>query len=466
MADLPQPVLVYTRVRANRRNTVLLLGLLGLLLLPFALGVTQYLMPWLAIVILPVLLGDQVLYSDRPLLGMAAIVFGTLAIVIAAAALAYRHAARLVLRSAGARPVAADAGQDLTRAVENLCIGAGLPPPHVYVVESSAANACATGRTPADAALVVTRGLLSLLNRRELEGVIAHELSHIGNHDIRVGTTLAGVGGVLGLPAGLVARAFRLLFRIEWALGAGCLLWSLLLFLSFLGMTFGLVRNFPAEFPRELYWWSLAAAASPLYVLFGAPLAWLLIRTAIWRQRELLADADAALLTRDPEGLALALAKVGATGGGRLGASGATAHLYIVDPLAPQAPWWDRIFPCHPPIEERIALLARMGSGEIAPAALQAAAEAGAALQQTVQAEAAQRANVIEDVPQEIESYFRLTGPLTPLYAAPDVASTIRGQLPAETRVAFLGIAGSFLRVATADSGVGYVSIAAPKAWD
>ena len=113
------------------------------------------------------------------------------------------------------------------------------------------------------------------------------------------------------------------------------------------------------------------------YVLFVAPALGYLLRLAVLRQREFLADADAVLLTRDPEGLARALAKMDGARGLKLGAGAATAHLYVADPLTPHAPWWDRVFSSHPPVEKRIELLAQMGSG-VAPSTLKAARQAGA----------------------------------------------------------------------------------------
>ena len=408
---------------------------------------------------------------------MEATALVALGAVLLATWLNYRYATRLVLRTAGARPVGHDQEPDLWRTVESLRIGAGLPVPQIYVVEALAPNAFAAGLDPERAALVVTRGLLRLLDRRELQGVIAHELSHIGHCDIRLNTILAALGATLRFPLEMVRRVLSWLPPVErllpvvvgWLafgrlssrddeelapwLAVLCLLLILLMPALF---WFGIWTEW--HLPTYLYAWF------PFYVLLGAPAVGFLIRGTVSQERELLADADAALLTRNPEGLALALAKMGAASGARMRVGGAAAHLYIVDPLAQDAGWGDRFFPSHPPIAERIALLARMGSG-IAPEALRAAAEAGAKLRQTVVVESAQRAKVSEDMPEGITSYLRLTGAITLLYAAADAASAVEAQLPGGARVMLLGVDGDFLRVKAADHTVGYISGAAPKAW-
>src|SRR5262245_48863153 len=130
--------------------------------------------------------------------------------------LIWRYGTRMLLRAAHAKPVGIGEETALIRLVENLCIGAGLPMPRVYVVESPAPNAFATGRDPQTASLVVTRGLLTLLDRRELQGVIAHELSHIGNHDTRLSTTLAALVTTLCLPIRIVTAPFRFAFKQVW----------------------------------------------------------------------------------------------------------------------------------------------------------------------------------------------------------------------------------------------------------
>jgi len=292
-----------------------------------------------------------------------------LGLVAATAFLISRYGSRVVLQGVRARPVDPDQERDLVQVVENLCIGAGLPLPRIHVIESAAPNAFATGRNPHDASLVVTRGLLGLLDRRELEGVIAHELSHIGNHDIGLSTTLAALVGTLSLPlrvfsalfcslpVGVVVTVFGLIFAL--------LLLVVLLTGHFTVLDLAALRSgeFWQDIPSYLMWWSVYAIIAPLYALFVAPVFALLIRQAVSRQREFLADADAALLTRNPEGLALALVKIGAVGGERLRVREGTVHLYFVDPLS-KGSWLHTVFPSHPSLEKRVELLARMGRVE------------------------------------------------------------------------------------------------------
>ncbi|HEU4758987.1 MAG TPA: M48 family metalloprotease, partial [Dehalococcoidia bacterium] len=174
--EAPERILVYDRIDANRRSTALLLAVFGVVFLPVAGYLAMYLMLWVAlalgIVVAGVGLGD-VLAGDEG----SIIVFGvvdaaiSVLILVAVAYIQFRYATALVLRLARARPLAADEGPELRRMVENLCIGAGLPQPRLYIVESPAPNAFAAGLDAEHASLAVTRGLLALLDRRELEGV-------------------------------------------------------------------------------------------------------------------------------------------------------------------------------------------------------------------------------------------------------------------------------------------------------
>ncbi len=403
MTDDSRPLLVYDRIAANRRRTLILLGVFAMILLPFTLGFIPILAPliWFG-VLLPVL-GQarfQALLRASPGMHLALttlLALGTVVTVgLVATMLQFDHAVRLVLRVAGARPVRAEDEPELRRVVENLCIGAGLPPPRLYTIESSAPNAFAAGLDPSRASLAVTRGLLQLLDRRELQGVIAHELSHVGNQDTRLGTMLAAIVATLRLP-------LKLLFSLHPLLGAGCLVASAGLLVLGLISIVGVVgeaivvafvwKQIAEQVPRIefgeaaalvaylLYAWLVACG--PFFVLLGAQLCGLAARGGISRQREFLADADAVLLTQDPEGLARALVKIDAATGEYAGAPTAAAHLFIVDPVPAGAPWWDRSFPSHPPIEERVAVLARMGTG-ISPAALRAAADAAARVRQPI----------------------------------------------------------------------------------
>ncbi len=464
--EYAERVLVYDRIDANRRSTRLLLGLFAVVLLPAAAYVTQYLM-------FVALLGSLSLSGSNIAVSIILAAIIALAIIFVAAYLQYRYASALVLRLAGAREVERDQEPDLWRTVENLCIGAGLPQPRVYVVEDGSPNAFATGLDPESASLVVTRGLLEFLDRRELEGVIAHELSHIGNYDTRLSTILAVGVGILRLPFVIVSGFFRFLFRLHWIVGAGALLY--LGVAPLLGVAFGLslIASDPAVGSVLLF-----ATALPVYVVLGAPLLGLLIQRAIAQQREFLADADAVLLTRDAEGLATALTKMSAAGGLRMKVGGATAYLYIANPLPGDAPWWDTTFATHPPVEERIAALAGMGGG-ISPSVLREAAEAGAKFTPTDTAatvvatprweeraladeatESAEAAPPAE--PRRAPGGFRLTGEGTTLYGRPDTASAALRQLPGGALITVIERQGDFLRVITVGDRFGYILRSTP----
>jgi len=302
-----QPVLIYDRIGENRRNTFLLMFLFVVLVTGFvtAIGIVVGLPPqYAAIVAVPVLL--FALFS-------------------------YYSSTRITLAISGARPVTKENEPELYRTVENLCIGAGLPMPQVYVIEDGAPNAFATGRDPNHAAVVVTRGLLQKMDEQELQGVIAHELSHIGNYDIRIMTIVVVLVGIIALLADLMLR-----FTI---LGAGA-----------------------RRSNRDRSGGSAAIIiyAIALVAIILTPIAAQLIRLALSRQREYLADASGALLTRYPEGLARALEKIAADPDPLEEANKATAHLYIVNPLHDHNSFLNNLFSTHPPIEKRIALLRAM----------------------------------------------------------------------------------------------------------
>ncbi len=471
--EAPERVLVYDRIDTNRRNTALLLAVFAVVLLPVAGYLAMYLMLWVAlalgIVVAGVGLGD-VLAGDEG----SIIVFGavdaaiSVLILVAVAYLQFRYATALVLRFARARPLGEGAEPELRRTVENLCIGAGLPQPRLYVVESPAPNAFAAGLDPEHAALAVTRGLLALLDRRELEGVIAHELSHIGNGDTRLSTVLAAGVALLRLPFVIVAGIIRFLFRIHWALGWGLLLYLGLPVLATIPFGISVVDDFRREDPLVGVMFAFSMVL-PVYVFVGAPLIAHFLRVAVMRQREYLADADAALLTRGPEALARALAKIGAAGQGQRKVAAAAAHLYIVDPVPADAPWWDRLVSTHPPIEERIALLGQIGGG-IVPSVLQAAEEAGVRFRADVPAAPIEPAGrpVAPAAGEEAESSegeplaFRLTGALTALYAEANRSARQMAQLPAGALVTVMDTEGEFLHVIAPDDSFGYILRAAP----
>ena len=363
MVNTSASVLVYNRIDQNPRNTFLLLPAFVVLLLPVAYGLTQLLVPFSFYRTHVTLGGAQ---ARLNLASMEASTLRTvlLALVLAAciAFLGYMVSTYFVLRRAGGHRVDRTEEPVLCRTVENLCIGAGLPQPAVYVLESSTPNAFSTGRDSKHASLVVTRGLLRLLDRRELSGVVAHELSHIANRDTALSNLLAAFVATLRLPLSALSGFVNSISGRDP--------------LGFVVMGFGLILL--VVFVPTIVVWSIWARhqdgmplnlregvtiVAPLYAFFIAPAAGVFVRRTIVHQREFLADADAVLLTRDPESLALALAKASAATGSSLRAGVATAHFYFLDPLLHTHSWLDSTFPSHPPVHARIELLARMDVG-------------------------------------------------------------------------------------------------------
>lgn len=242
----------------------------------------------------------------------------------------YWFSDKLVIKMTGAQPVTKDQNPILWNTVENLSIAAGLPMPKVYIINDPAPNAFATGRDPEHSAVAATTGLLAMLNQAELEGVMAHELAHIGNRDMLVST-------VAVVLAGFIAIVADLFMRFMFMGGSG---------------------------DRD-------SRASALFLVLGvigiilAPIAAQLIQMAISRRREYLADATGALLTRYPEGLASALEKISTYSRPMQRASTATAHLFIADPFGggekrSLSQKIGNLFQTHPPAPERIKRLRSM----------------------------------------------------------------------------------------------------------
>ena len=332
-------------------------------MIPVVAGLSPYLAFWVVLYLLP---GLSVFMQDASkgiTVYIVLIVSIPLILVAGAIYLQYRYADRITLRMARAQPLARDRGRRLWGTVEGLCIGTGLPLPKVYVVETEVPNAFSVGLTPDRSSIVVTRGLLSLLTPQELEGVLAHEISHIGNQDIRLNTTVAAMGAILRLPFRLLTAPVRFLFHVHWLLGAGALFFVGQMFLLSFHYAGGLSSFDELDPTGQLRTLALVQTGVVLYAFFVAPLIGLLFPLAISRQRELLADADAARLTLNPPSLARALAKITGGGNGPMKGSHAMAHLYIVDP--PGAVWWKGILSTHPHVGERIELLAGMGDGII-----------------------------------------------------------------------------------------------------
>lgn len=241
----------------------------------------------------------------------------------------YYYSDKIILAMSRARPVKKEEFPHLYNVAEGLSIAAGLPVPKMYIIEDSAPNAFATGRNPEHSAVAVTTGLLEKLNRVELEGVIGHEMSHIKNYDILLATLAGVMVGTVALLSDWLLRSFWWRRRSRDEEGGG--------------NRFGVI---------------LALIALILAIL--APLIAQLIRLAISRHREFLADANGALLTRYPPGLASALAKLAADREPLEVANKATAHLYIINPLKDIGGRINNLFDTHPPIEERIRRLKEM----------------------------------------------------------------------------------------------------------
>lgn len=259
--------------------------------------------------------------------GNSTIVYGAVAFALLMNVGAYWFSDKLVLKMTNAKPVALEDDRELYNIVENLAITAGLPMPKVYMVEDPSPNAFATGRNPEHAVVAVTSGLRQLLDRSELEGVVAHEMAHIGNRDMLVMT-------VAVVLAGFIAMLSDFFMRALWFGGDG---------------------------DRDRHPIFLIVAIVGIIL---APLAAQLMQMAVSRKREYLADATGALLTRYPEGLASALEKISSSARPMRHANHATAHLFISDPFKGGGRSIGQkisgLFQTHPPAGERILRLRSM----------------------------------------------------------------------------------------------------------
>lgn len=357
-------VIVFDRIDSNRRATLLLSGISALAMIPVVAGLSFYLTGLVGI-----FLGGLMLMADpepelRMVIATYIVVMVAIAVILVTAALyiQYWHSDRIALRMSRAKPLGRDRERRLWDTVEGLCVGTGLPLPKLYVVETEVPNAFSVGLSPERSSLVVTRGLLSLLDPRELEGVLAHEISHIGNQDIRLNTTVAAMGAILRLPFRLMTAPIRFLFHVHWLLGAGALFLIGRMFLLSFTHAGGLSSFNDLDPADGLGTLALVGTGVFLYSFLVAPLIGLIFPLAISRRRELLADADAARLTLNPPSLARALAKIAGGANSPMKGSHAMAHLYIVDPPG-AGQWWKGILSTHPPVIERIELLAGMGDG-------------------------------------------------------------------------------------------------------
>ena len=295
---------IYDAVAANRWRTVALITVFSGLLIALGYVVGEVFAPGGGVAMVPAALG---------LSGVSATA-------------SYFAGDKLVLAQSQARELAAGEETQLRNIVETLSIGLGIPPPRIYLIDDTAPNAFATGRDPKHASIAVTRRLIDKLDRTEQEGVIAHDLSHVGNHDIRVMLLVTVLVGTIALLSDWMFRSF-----------------------AFGGGRRGRDRGGGGI---------ILIIAIALAIL--TPIIAMLIQFAVSRQREYLADASGALLTRYPPGLASALRKIAADKEALEVANKATASLYFANPLkdAPRA--MDGLFDTHPPIAERIRRLEAM----------------------------------------------------------------------------------------------------------
>lgn len=286
----------------NKRLSFILAITVSLILFFLIYFITYFLIPELILIVLPISLILVVIYTYS----------------------SYRYGDSIILSTTNAKPAEQKEHQYLLDTVEGLSIASGLPTPKTYVIENQDLNAFATGRNPENASIAVTTGLINTLDRQELEGVIAHEISHIKNRDILFMTLVA-------VLVGLAAILSQLIIRSIWLGGQ--------------------------RSRRDKGGLIIIVFIIGIILAIFAPIATRLVQFAVSRKREYLADASGASITRYPEGLASALEKIANTNKGRINVSEAVSHLFFVDP---QKSSLDSLFATHPPIRERIKRLREM----------------------------------------------------------------------------------------------------------
>lgn len=291
---------MYNQIDSNKRKTAVLIGVFLALIIGIGVFLNQY-------------------YG----FGYEAVVLATVISGIMSIA-SYYWSDKIALASTGAKEIAREQNPYVFRMVENLCMSQGMPLPKVHIIQSPALNAFATGRDPKHASIALTTGIIEALENEELEGVIAHELSHVKNYDILVMTVVVVLVGAIGLLADFFFRG------------------------RFLGMGGSGERR--GGHP--------ILATIGIVALIISPIVAELIKLAISRKREYLADASGSLMTRYPEGLARALEKIGGSNIPFTRASSATAHLFISNPFKGKT--LTSLFSTHPPVQDRINKLRGM----------------------------------------------------------------------------------------------------------
>jgi heat shock protein HtpX len=295
---------MYSAIAANKRNTIIIIGVFVALLSGLSLW-------W----------GS---YSGN---GSSALMI--VGFVLVYTLIQYFAAGKFAIASTGAIEISKAENPRLWRIVENISIAQGMPMPKVYVIPDEAPNAFATGRDPNHAIVAATSGLLQIMDDKELQGVMAHEMAHVKNYDIRVSTIVFGLVSAIGLLADFAIRmAFYSNFNRDSRDGNAAAI--------------------------QLAFWAVGIVAAIIAWLIGP-----LVSAAVSRQREYLADATSVEITRYPEGLASALQKLGQYGRPMRRPSKSMAHMYISDPVKPGLV--ERMFSTHPPIPARIERLKKMG---------------------------------------------------------------------------------------------------------
>lgn len=288
---------MYSAIRQNKINTFIIMMLFVVII-----GVMGY------------LVGIYVNNMTVPLV--------TVGVALIYALIQYFVASRLAISMAGGREITKRDNPTLWNTVENLAITAGMPMPRVFIIDDPAPNAFATGRDPKHAYVAATTGLLDIMTKRELEAVMAHEMSHVKNYDIRVSMIVFGITSAIGLLA------------------------DIMMHISYFA------SSDDDDSPNIFAWVALIVTA------ILAPIVSTIVQLAVSRQREYLADSSGALLTRDPEGLASALDKLRSHSQPMRRQNGSTAHLYINNPL--KKGFLNNLFSTHPPLDDRIKRLMGM----------------------------------------------------------------------------------------------------------
>jgi heat shock protein HtpX len=291
----------------NRRKSILLASTLSVIIVALVYSFAYIFAPEYVYVVLPVSLLFVVVYSYS----------------------SWMYGDQVVLRTTGARPAEGREHVYLRDTVEGLSLAAGMPPPEVYVVPSEEINAFATGRDPEHASVAVTTGLLRVLDRQELEGVLAHEISHIRNRDVSFMTLVAVLVGLAAILSHIILRTYR----------------------------FGATGGRRGRGDRERKGLDVAILAVGFFLAIFAPILTRIVQFAVSRQREFLADASGVELTRYSEGLASALEKIKGHNRGEMDVSEAVSHIFFVDPNRSAL---DALYATHPPIDERIRRLRTM----------------------------------------------------------------------------------------------------------